>query len=352
MLGFYIVLPFLLFALYRLFVVLYNYFKRPFLPAGVPTQEAFVSILIYAQNAEKGIGNLLLGLSKQTHPDFEVLIFNDQSTDKTVDVISQFAAGDKRFRLFNGNDINNGWNRRYYAFEKLSQIAKGQYIIFINSSLIVDVQLIANAIANMQHKSLSLLTVYPKPYAQGFWNRLQIATINWVWFSQTSIAKYLTQQGGEGLITQNPMIVAEAASYKTNKWFEKFKDAVNPEVEVSIQKNGEILLGDDSLTFDVNEAYSSTSQFIEQFTAKFFKGRNILIAYSVAVGLGLILAILLLPFPLVFLYLLALLYSQMLVAMLIQQSIILNLLTMPIQYFVLVKGLITAIKKRSSQKRN
>lgn len=345
MLGFYIGLPFLLFALYRLFVVLYNYFKRPFLPSGIPAEGTSVSILIYAQNAEKGIENLLLGLSKQSHLDFEVLIFSDQSTDKTVDIISQFAAGDKRFRLFNGNDINNGWNHRCYAFEKLSQIAKGQYIIFINSNLSVDVQLVANAIANMQHKSLSLLAVYPKPYAQGFWNRLQIATINWVWFSQATIAKYLTQQGGEGVILKNPMIVAEAASYKTNKWFEQFKDTENPELEISTQKGGEILLGDDSLTFDVNDAYSSTSQYLEHFIMKSFKNRNSLIAYSVAVGLGLILAILLLPFPLVFLYLLALLYSQMLVAMLIQQSIILNLLAMPIQYFVLVKGLITAIKK-------
>ncbi len=345
MLGFYIVLPFLLFALYRLFVVLYNYFKRPFLPTGIPIQGTFVSVLIYAQNAEKGIGNLLLSLSKQSHPDFEVLIFNDQSTDKTVDVISQFAAGDKRFRLFNGNDINNGWNRKCYAFEKLSQISRGQYVIFIDSSLIVDVQLVANAVANLQRKSLSLLTVYPKPYAQGYWNRLQIATINWMWFSQTSIVKYLTQRGGEGVITMSPMIIAEATSYKTNKWFEKFKDVNSPEFEISTQNGGEILLGDDSLTFDVREIFSSTSQYLEFFIEKSFKNRNSLIAYFVAVGLGLILAIFLLPFPLVFLYLLALIYSQMLVAMLIQQSIILNLLTMPIQYFVLVKGLITAIKK-------
>lgn len=345
MLGFYIVLPFLLFALYRSFVVLYNYFKRPFLPSGIPTEGTSASVLIYAQNAEKSIGNLLLGLSKQTHQDFEVLIFNDQSTDKTVDVISQFAAGDKRFRLFNGNDINNGWNRKCYAYEKLSQIAKGQYIIFIESSLIVDVQLIANAIANMQHKSLSLLTIYPKPYAQGFWNRLQIATINWVWFSQTSIVKHLTQLGGEGVIVKKPMIVAEASSYKTNKWFEKFKDVENPQVEISKQKSGEILLGDDSLTFDICEAYSSSSQYLEQFIEKSFKNRNTLIAYSVVVGLGLILAILLMPFPLVFLYLLAMIYMQMLIAMLTQRSIILSLLVMPIQYFVLVKGLVTAIKK-------
>ncbi|HCT30332.1 MAG TPA: hypothetical protein DIW31_06285 [Bacteroidales bacterium] len=345
MLGFYIVLPFLFFALYRSFVVLYNYFKRPFLPEGIPTEGTFVSVLVYAQNAEKVIGNLLVGLSKQTHPDFEVLIFNDQSTDKTVDVISQFAAGDKRFRLFNGNDINNGWNRKYYAFEKLSQITKGQYIIFIDSNLIVDGQLVANAIANMQHKSLSLLTIYPKPYAQGFWNRLQITTINWVWLSQASIVKYLTQRGREGVITKNPMIIAEASSYKANKWFEKFKDTEYPEVEISNQKSCEILLGDDSLTFDVSEVYSSTSQYLEHFIEKSFKNRNSLIAYSVAVSLGLILAIFLLPFPLVFLYLLALIYSQMLVAMLLQQSIVVNLLTMPFQYFLLVKGLINAIKK-------
>jgi len=345
MLGFYISLPFLFFALYRLFVVLYNFFKRPFLPNGKPAEGTFISVLVYAQNAEKSIGNLLLGLSKQSHQDFEVLIFNDLSTDKTVDAITQFAAGDKRFRLFNGNDINNGWNRRCYAFEKLSQIAKGQYLIFVDSNLIVDIQLFANAIANMQHKSLSLLTIYPKPYALGFWNQLQISTISWVWFSRVSVIKYLTQWGGEGAITKNPMIVAEATSYKTNKWFEKYKDAEFPEVEISNQQSSEVLLGDNSLTFNVDDLYSSTSQYFELCVKKFFKNRNSLIAYSIAVGLGLILAIFLLPFPLVFLYLFALIYSQMLIALLNQQSIILSLLIMPIQYFLLVKGLIMAIKK-------
>lgn len=345
MLGFYISLPFLLFALYRLFVVLYNFFSRPFLPSGNPVDNPLVSILVYAQNSEKSIGKLLQGLKEQTHQNFEVLIYNDQSTDKTIDVISEISAGDKRFRLFNGSEVNAGWQNKNYAYEKLVQIAKGQHYIFSNSDLVIDSQFVANTLSHMQRRTLSLMTIYPKFHSQRFGVRLQISAVQWMFFSLFSAKSFLIKRAGESFSFANPMLIVEATSYKTNKWFEKFKDAEFPELDISSQQSGEVLLGDNSLTFNVDDLYSSTSQYFELSVKKFFINRNSLIAYSIAVGLGLIFAIFLMPFPLVFLYLFALIYSQMLIALLNQQSVILSLLIMPIQYFVLVKGLIMAIKK-------
>ncbi|RPH32861.1 MAG: glycosyltransferase family 2 protein [Bacteroidales bacterium] len=346
MLGFYLVLPFLLFALYRLFVVLYNYFTRPFLPSGIPADNPLASIIVYVQNSDKSIGKLIQGIKEQTHQNFEVLIYNDQSNDKTVEVITEISAGDKRFRLFNGGELNTGWQNKNYAYDKLVQIAKGQYYIFVDSDNFIDSQFVANAISHMQRKSLSLLMLYPKLYSHRFWTRMQISATQWVFLTLVYAKSFLIKRAGENSIFANPLLIAEATSYQSNRLHEKFKDVPNPEIKIadaarSLNLKCDSLLGDNSLT----QKILNFNNELADFSSDLIKSRNGLIAYTIATTLGLFLAISLLPFPLVFLYLLALIYSQMLIAMINQQSIILSLLIMPIQYFVLVKSLIIAIKK-------
>lgn len=346
MLGFYIALPFLIFALYRLFVVLYNYFSRPYLPIGIPEENPLVSILVYAQNSEKSIGTLIKGLLDQTHQNFEVLIYNDLSNDKTVDIIAEVSAGDKRFRLFNGNDINIDWQRKNYAYYKLAQLAKGQYYIFLNSDSCVDNQFVANALAHVQRKSLSLLTIYPKPQSSQFWLGMRISVFQWIFLSAFYAKSLIKKEVEKKFFIGKPLIIIEANTYQTNGWQEKFKDKESPETQIaksinSLNLKSDSLLGDNSITYEV-ENFDS-----EIYLTSLTKSRNGLIAYTTANALGLILAILLLPFPLVFLYLFAIIYGRMLVAMLCQQSVLVSLLLLPVQYFVMIKILFKAIKKGS-----
>ena len=350
MLGFYFSLPFLLFALYRLFVVLYNYFTRPYLPIGIPTDNPLVSIFIYVQNSEKSIGKLLTGLSNQTHQNYEVLIYNDQSTDKTVDLISEISGGDKRFRLFNGNDVNSGWQRKNYAYDKLVQLAKGQYYTFANSELIIDNQFVANALYHMHRKSLSLLTIYPKFQSQSFWKGLQNSAFQQMFFSLVLVKYYLRKRAGDRLVLEKQLIIIEANNYQTNRWFEKFKDIESPESKISdeiclLNFKSDSLLGDNSLTYEVTNSYNEITDYQIGLITRFNKSKKGLIAYAIAATLGLFIAIFLLPFPLVFLYLFAIICSRMLVAMLNQESVLISLLLLPVQFIVMTQILVKAIKK-------
>ncbi len=348
MLGFYISLPFLFFALYRLFVVLFNYFSRPFLPVGVMEGNPLVSILIYVQNSEKSIGKLLQGIKEQTYQNFEVLIYNNQSNDKTIDVISEISAGDKRFRLFNGSEVNTGWQSKNFAYDKLVQIAKGQYYVFCDSDNNVDSQFIANALSHMLRKSLSLMAVYPKFQSQRFGVRMQISAFQGMFLSLFSAKSFLIKRAGENSIFDNPLLIAEATSYQSNRWHEKFRDVPNPEINIvddgkSLNLNCDSLLGDNSLTQKISEF---TSELVDVPT-RIIRSRNGLIAYTIATTLGLFVAVFLLPFPLVFLYLFAIIYSRMLVAMLCQQSVLISLLLLPLQFIVVTQLLIKAIRKSS-----
>lgn len=81
-----------------------------------------VSVCIPTYNGERFIENAIKSVLMQTYTDFELLIIDDASTDKTVDIINSFI--DNRIRLLK-NDKNIGmvsnWNR-------CLDESKGEYI--------------------------------------------------------------------------------------------------------------------------------------------------------------------------------------------------------------------------------
>ena len=66
-----------------------------------------VSIIMAAYNAEKTIGKAIKSVLNQTYTNFELLVVDDASKDKTVKIVKKFCEQDKRVKLFL-NDENKG----------------------------------------------------------------------------------------------------------------------------------------------------------------------------------------------------------------------------------------------------
>ena len=66
-----------------------------------------VSILIPAYNAERWIGETIRSALAQTWPRKELIIVNDGSRDRTLEVARQFASGNVLVRAI----IFSGWTR-------------------------------------------------------------------------------------------------------------------------------------------------------------------------------------------------------------------------------------------------
>ena len=59
-----------------------------------------ISIVIPVYNAEKFLVETLNSVKNQTFNDFECVIVNDGSTDKSLEIINSYVEQDKRFRVF------------------------------------------------------------------------------------------------------------------------------------------------------------------------------------------------------------------------------------------------------------
>ncbi|WP_442587834.1 glycosyltransferase family 2 protein [Pedobacter sp. AW31-3R] len=79
-----------------------------------------ISVLLPVKNGEKYIAEAVDSILRQTFDDFELLIFDDDSSDSTIDVLNQYS--DSRIKIYQGKDgfIAN--------LNKGIEMAKGQYI--------------------------------------------------------------------------------------------------------------------------------------------------------------------------------------------------------------------------------
>lgn len=87
------------------------------------------SILIPAYNVSKYIKKCLESVIQQTYVDWEIILFDDGSTDGTVDIIKQYMKKDIRIKAFFGKRNQGVATIRNLLLEE----ASGDYIIFLDS---------------------------------------------------------------------------------------------------------------------------------------------------------------------------------------------------------------------------
>ena len=88
-----------------------------------------ISIIMAAYNAEETIEPAIHSVLSQTYPDFELLVVNDCSTDKTAMLVEAIAEKDDRVRLI-PNEKNRGVSyTRKHGLEE----AKGEWIAILDS---------------------------------------------------------------------------------------------------------------------------------------------------------------------------------------------------------------------------
>lgn len=74
-----------------------------------------ISVIIPVYNCESFVGDAIESVLQQSYQNFELIVINDGSTDKTPEILSIFAAKDKRIRII--NQSNKG---RSEAFKSMS----------------------------------------------------------------------------------------------------------------------------------------------------------------------------------------------------------------------------------------
>jgi GT2 family glycosyltransferase len=94
------------------------------------------SVIIPVYNRPDELADLLDSLTRQTMPDFEVLVIDDGSTKKADAVVATYRAADRlnrlQLRYFEKENTGQGFSRNY-GFER----AEGDYFVVFDSDVVV-----------------------------------------------------------------------------------------------------------------------------------------------------------------------------------------------------------------------
>ncbi len=90
-----------------------------------------VSILITVRNVEQYIDRCLKSILQQTFTDFEVILIDDLSNDKTKDIIEKFT--DKRIRYFRNKELLGLSQSRNECVKQ----ARGDFVFFTDGDCVV-----------------------------------------------------------------------------------------------------------------------------------------------------------------------------------------------------------------------
>ena len=90
-----------------------------------------ISVLMTAFNREKYIGEAIESVLASTFKDFELIIVDDCSSDKTVEIAKNYENLDKRVKVFlNEKNLGDYSNRN-----KAASLANGKYIKYVDAKI-------------------------------------------------------------------------------------------------------------------------------------------------------------------------------------------------------------------------
>ena len=121
-----------------------------------------VSVLVPARNEERNIARCLDSLVAQTYPDLEIVVLDDESSDRTGEIIEGYARRfPGRVRAARGAPLPpRGWIGKPHALRQLAALATGELLFLTDADTVHGPGSVSWAVANLEHHRADLLSGY------------------------------------------------------------------------------------------------------------------------------------------------------------------------------------------------
>lgn len=119
-----------------------------------------VSVIVPTYNNEARIARTLECLVSQDHPNTEIIVVNDVSTDATADIARQFPAGGRQIRIIE-RSVNGGQSA---ARNTGLDAAQGKYVIFFDHDDLAEKNYVSSLCGKAEHTDSDIVFCGYKEY--------------------------------------------------------------------------------------------------------------------------------------------------------------------------------------------
>lgn len=154
-----------------------NIFGFPRLREGRPARLPRVCVLIPVRDEEDNIRACLESVLRQDYPNFEVLVYEEGSQDRTRSIL--LAMQDPRLRVVFGEGPPPGWLGKPWACAELARRASGELLLFLDADVRLAPAALNSAVAALERENLDFLSGLPRQEFPTPGVALHVALIPW-----------------------------------------------------------------------------------------------------------------------------------------------------------------------------
>jgi chlorobactene glucosyltransferase len=130
--------------------------------SGNPASAPKISVLIPARNEEIAIGKLVESLLKQDYPNYEIIVLNDNSTDRTGEILSDFLKKlSGVLKVINGEELPPGWVGKNWACHQLFKASTGELLLFTDADTWYEPEALSSAVEFLKKNEVDFFSVVP-----------------------------------------------------------------------------------------------------------------------------------------------------------------------------------------------
>ncbi|MFA6172222.1 MAG: glycosyltransferase [Kiritimatiellales bacterium] len=126
-------------------------------------KEKSVALIVSARNEETDIGSCLKSLLTQDYPYTTVILVDNNSTDRTVEIARDL-----------GVRVENKGPERSAQRNHGARIANADFVCFLDADMIVPPNMVSECLALMDDPDVGAVVIPEKSFGDGFWTQCKI----------------------------------------------------------------------------------------------------------------------------------------------------------------------------------
>lgn len=138
----------------------------------------FVSVLIPARNEDDIIEQCIRSICNQSYSQYEVIVLNDHSTDKTGEILHRLSLEYPQLSIIDGGVLPSHWIGKPHACHQLAMKAKGEYVLFTDADTFHDRLSIESLMKFAVTHNIDMLSAVPKQELKLFWEHVAVPFIH------------------------------------------------------------------------------------------------------------------------------------------------------------------------------
>ena len=260
------------------------------------TSGSMLSILVPARNEEKRIVPTLRSLLDQDYDNFEVVVIDDNSTDKTWDILEAFTASHANLTILKGQALPEGWKGKPFAMSQLAAQAKGDIFVFVDADMVSSNDFLSWVAERMERHGADSMSAYARHRARSFIEYLAFPLIYLV--NMTFLPFWLIKRTRTALFSHaiGQLMIFTREAYEGSGGFARVRDKILEDIQMgrTMKSDGYrhvFLDARNVLSGNMYDSWDHTVQGLKRSIYEYFDKK----AYPLVILSFFIIAVLILP---------------------------------------------------------